>query len=124
MNDQEKKDLPISKFSEWGKLGGRPIKNYKMSKVISFRLTPKEFAEIEVKAKNKKMIIAEYCRVILNEREIPNVEQNKTLIKYANNFSKIKNYMQMGIFNESEKKRQIDEIEVLISEMRSLIKWL
>lgn len=30
----------------------------------------------------------------------------------------------MGIFNENEKKRLLDEIEILISEMRSLIKWL
>lgn len=111
-------------FKNWGKLGGRPKKEIKKNIRVSFRLTTSEFAEIAFKAQNKNLDKSEYCRVLLMVKEIPNYEQNESLIKLADNFSKIKSYMQMGIFNESEKKRLIEEIEIIISEMRSLIKWL
>lgn len=111
-------------FKNWGKLGGRPKKEIKKNIRVSFRLTPSEFAEIAFKARNENLDKSEYCRALLKVREIPNCEQNESLIKLADNFSKIKNYMLMGIFNEYEKKRLIEEIEIVISEMRSLIKWL
>lgn len=113
-----------NKFKIWGKLGGRPKKEIKKNIKISFRLTPREFADIASKAKNKNLNKSEYCRDLLSVREIPHFEQNESLIKLADNFLRIKNYMQMGIFNESEKKRLLDEIEVLISEMRSVLKTL
>lgn len=124
MSNKENQNIPVSKFSEWGKLGGRPPKDLKRSKVVSLRLTPAEFSVIELKANDKNLKLPAYCRFILTETTIPNAEQNKTLIKFANNFSKIKNYMQMGIFNENEKKRLIAEIERTIFEIRNVIKWL
>lgn len=113
-----------NKFKVWGKLGGRPKVDHRMKMQVNIRFTVDDYNKLLKKAQEKNMETSAYCRIVLSEKEIPNVEQNKTLMRYANNFSKIKNYMQMGIFNESEKKRLIDEIEVLISEMRSLIKWL
>jgi hypothetical protein len=64
-----------------GKLGGRPrIENRKTEK-ITLRFTPSEMNLLESKSKEKNLKITEYCRVILNEKTLPNVEQNKILIE-------------------------------------------
>ena len=88
--DQLAAEQKKNKHKEWGKLGGRPrIENRKTEK-ITLRFTPSEMNLLESKSKEKNLKITEYCRVILNEKKLPNVEQNKILIEYANNFSRCK----------------------------------
>lgn len=112
------------KSVEYGKLGGRPKKEIRKTERITLRFTPEEIQTIISKSEEKKLNTTDYCRLILNEKTLPNFEQNKILIEYANNFSRISNYMKMGIFNENEKAELTKEIKNLISELREKIQWL
>ena len=109
---------------EWGKLGGRPrIENRKTEK-ITLRFTPSEMNLLESKSKEKNLKITEYCRVILNEKTLPNVEQNKILIEYANNFSRLSNFIKSSHFEEHEKKEFLSELKTVVTEIREKIQWL
>ena len=113
-----------NKHKEWGKLGGRPrIENRKTEK-ITLRFTPSEMNLLESKSKEKNLKITEYCRVILNEKKLPNVEQNKILIEYANNFSRLSNFIKSSHFEEHEKKEFLSVLQTLVTDIREKIQWL
>ena len=109
---------------EWGKLGGRPRVEHRKTEKITLRFTPLEMEALISKADEKKIKITEYCRLILNEKKLPNVEQNKVLIEYANNFSRLSNFIKSSHFEESEKKEFLSELNTLVTEIREKIRWL
>ncbi len=106
-----------------GRLGGRPKKDVTRTKVLSLRLTLDEYETLLEKSQKQNLHIAHYCRTILNEKPFPNVKQNKLLLQYAVNFTRISNFMKQGIFNEFEKQYLLDEIQTLITQLRKAVKW-
>lgn len=120
---KQKKIERQKQLTEWGKLGGRPKKEIKKTKIISLRFTPDELDKIIEKSKEQNLKIADYCRIILSEKTFPKVAENKLLITYAHNFSRISNFIKMGIFTDEEKKPLLDEIKLVIAEIRENIKW-
>lgn len=106
-----------------GKLGGRPKKEWRKIHQINIKFTADEYEKISFKAREENIKVSNYCQIILAEKKFPKAEQNKTLITYANNFSRISNFMKMGVFTAEEKKPLLDEIELVISQIRENIKW-
>lgn len=122
--ENSKEQKPTKKdFVEWGKLGGRPKKEIRKTERITLRFTPEEMKILESKVAEKKIKLTEYCRTILNEKEIPKVEENLKLIEYANNFSRLSNFIKMGIFNSEEKQYFLSELETTIKGIKNSIKW-
>ena len=83
--------------------GGRPKKEVSKSARIHLRFTPMEKKAVEVKAEKMNMNLQDFCRSVLLEKELPDFEKNKMLIKYAHNFTLISNYMKRQIFTEQER---------------------
>jgi predicted DNA binding CopG/RHH family protein len=84
------------------------------SKVISVRLTEKEFDEIEKQASKYHLKISKYVRMILTEKElkINEFKTEEVLLQYGNHFIRIKNLLRHRAFSEFENKKQIlHEIE-------------
>lgn len=121
MDSNKKED-----YKNWGKRGGRPeLKHLKRTERLYISFTVEEMSFLKQEASSKKFDkVLDYARFVLLDKKLPNFERDKILISYANNFKKISNYMQMGIFNESEKKRLIDEINNVIFLIRNRIEWL
>lgn len=122
-NSKKKTDFEKSKFVEWGKLGGRPKEKNKKTKRIHLIFTEEEYLKILSKAKAKGLKHTDFLYYLITDKDLPNFEQNKDLIKFSNNFVKISNFMKMGIFNTEEKNRLLKEIEDLIKKLNSAIKW-
>ena len=97
-------------FRELGKKGGLKTKtSLQFSKVISVRVTEKEFEEIEKKASEYHLKISKYVRLILTEKEIK-INEFKTeeiLLQYGNHFIIIKNLLRHRAFSEFENKKEI-----------------
>ncbi len=106
------------KRKEWGKLGGRPIKEIKRTKSKTFRFTEKEFCVLEEKAKLYGVSVSEYVRMTALGYPIPDSERNKILVRYALNFVRIGNFFKKPFWTENEKKEMLEEIK----EVSSLIK--
>ena len=95
---QNKKNEPDkNKFVEWGKLGGRPQKENKKSERITLRFTPDEMKFLMQESERKNISLTDYSRIILLNKTIPNKENNLQLIEYANNFSRLSNFIKSGI---------------------------
>lgn len=123
-NKARKKMFTHNDFKKWGKMGGRPKKEKKLSERITIRFYPEEFKVLKQKAEEKKFKnLTDYCRIVLNETQIPNVAENKLLISFAHNFTLISNYMKKRIFTEEEKQDLLNEITQLVQNMKSKIKW-
>lgn len=120
--ENEKKE-EINKFVEWGKLGGRPKKDIKKSERLTIRFTPDEMKFLKEKSEKNDISLTDYSRIILLNKTIPDKEKNLQLIKYENNFRRISNMFQMGIFNSEEKDYFLEEIETTIKEIRNAINW-
>lgn len=126
LNNKSKKQITDSEkrqFQIWGKLGGRPKKEIRKIHQINIKFTDDEYERLILKATEQKIKITDYCRIILADKKFPKAEQNKTLITYANNFARISNFMKMGVFTAEEKKPLLDEIELVIAQIRDNIKW-
>ena len=111
--DDEKKRK--KHFQEIGRKGGLKKKtSQQFSKIISVRLTEKEFDEIEKQASKYHLKISKYVRMILTEKELK-INEFKTeeiLLQYGNHFIRIKNLLRHRAFSEFENKKQIlHEIE-------------
>jgi len=107
---------------EWGKLGGRPLADFKRTKRIALSFTPEEFTELQRKSDDLKFKrLNDYCTFLLNEKEIPKVEENKMLIDFANNFTRLSNFIKAGVFNPEEKTHFLKELEETIQGIKSQI---
>ena len=121
---QNKKNEPDkNKFVEWGKLGGRPQKENKKSERITMRFTPDEMKFLMQESERKNISLTDYSRIILLNKTIPNRENNLQLIEYANNFSRLSNFIKSGIFNAEEKSYFLEELETTIKEIKNAINW-
>ncbi len=97
-------------FQEIGRKGGLKKKtSQQFSKVISIRLTEKEFDEIEKQASKYHLKISKYVRMILTEKElkINEFKTEEVLLQYGNHFIRIKNLLRHREFSEFENKKQI-----------------
>ena len=117
------KEKQINKFVEFGKLGGRPKKEIKKSERITFRFTPDEMKFLKEEAEKNKLTLTEYGRIILLNKTLPEKEKNLALIQYANNFSRLSNFIKSGIFNSEEKEYFLNELEDTIKGIRNNLKW-
>ena len=117
------KEKQINKFVEFGKLGGRPKKEIKKSERITFRFTPDEMKFLKEEAEKNKLTLTEYGRIILLNKTLPEKEKNLALIQYANNFSRLSNFIKSGIFNSEEKEYILKELEDTIKGIRNNLKW-
>ena len=117
------KEKQINKFVEFGKLGGRPKKEIKKSERITFRFTPDEMKFLKEEAEKNKLTLTEYGRIILLNKTLPEKEKNLSLIQYANNFSRLSNFIKSGIFNSEEKEYFLKELEDTIKGIRNNLKW-
>ena len=120
---KQKKIARQKQLTEWGKLGGRPKKEIRKIHQINIKFTEDDYNKIIRKAHDQNLKVADYCRIILSEKTFPKVAENKMLITYANNFSKISNFIKMGIFTDEEKKPLLDEIKIVIAGITENIKW-
>ena len=97
-------------FQEIGRKGGLKKKtSQQFSKVISVRLTEKEFDEIEKQASKYHLKISKYVRLILTEKEIK-INEFKTdeiLLQFGNNFKKITNLLRNREWTVFENKKEI-----------------
>ena len=97
-------------FRELGKKGCLKTKtSLQFSKVISVRVTEKEFEEIEKKASEYHLKISKYVRLILTEKEIK-INEFKTdeiLLQFGNNFKKITNLLRNREWTVFENKKEI-----------------
>ena len=97
-------------FRELGKKGGLKTKtSLQFSKVISVRVTEKEFEEIEKKASEYHLKISKYVRLILTVKEIK-INEFKTdeiLLQFGNNFKKITNLLRNREWTVFENKKEI-----------------
>ena len=123
MVQNKKNESDRNKFIEWGKLGGRPIKENKKSERITLRFTPDEMKFLIQESERKNISLTDYSRIILLNKTIPNKENNLQLIEYANNFSRLSNFIKSGIFNSEEKSYFLEELETTIKEIKNAINW-
>ena len=97
-------------FQEIGRKGGLKKKtSQQFSKIISVRLTEKEFDEIEKQASKYHLKISKYVRLILTEKEIK-INEFKTdeiLLQFGNNFKKITNLLRNREWTVFENKKEI-----------------
>lgn len=113
-----------NKFIEFGKLGGRPsLKELKKTERINLFFTKNEMNILQDKADSVNMKLNDFCRKILNEKELPNKEENLLLNQYILNFKRISNFMKAGIWNEEEKKRLENEILDIIKLLKNNLTW-
>jgi hypothetical protein len=108
-------------FQEIGRKGGlkKKISN-QFSKVISTRLTQKEFEKIEKKAKGFNLKLSEYTRLVLIETELK-VNEFKTdeiLLEYGNHFIRIKNLLRHREFSK------LDHTKVILSKIEEVTKLI
>lgn len=120
---ENEKEAERNQFVEWGKLGGRPKKDIRKSERLTIRFTPDEMKFLKEKSEKNGISLTDYSRIILLNKTIPNKEKNLQLIKYENNFRRISNMFQMGIFNSEEKDYFLEELEATIKEIRNAINW-
>lgn len=121
---QEKKDAEEKRkkyFQTIGRKGGLKTKTSgQFSKVVSVRLTEKEFEEIEKQASRYNLKISKYLRLLLTEKElkINEFKTDEVLLEYGNHFIRIKNLLRHHEFSEFENKKQIlYEIETVTNLM-------
>lgn len=103
------------KRKEWGALGGRPSvlsENRTLNKTI--RYAPSEWSEVERRAKVFGLSSSEYIRRCSLHKRMPDPERNVTLTKSATNFKRLSNALRMGIFNDEERARFLNELEEVI----------
>lgn len=97
-------------FRELGKKGGLKKKtSQQFSKVISVRVTEKEFQEIENKASKYHLKTSKYVRLILTEKElkINEFKTDEILLQFGNNFKKITNLLRNREWTVFENKKEI-----------------
>ena len=105
-------------FQEIGRKGGLKKKtSQQFSKVISVRLTEKEFDEIEKQASKYHLKISKYVRMILTEKElkINEFKTDETLLQFGTHFKKITNLLRNREWTVFENKKEIlAKIEITV----------
>ncbi|MCG2792155.1 MAG: special sigma factor [Weeksellaceae bacterium] len=97
-------------FQELGRKGGLKKKtSQQFSKVVSVRLTEKEFEEIENLSSKYNLKISKYLRLIFTEKElkINEFKTDEVLLQYGTYFKKITNLLRNREWNVFENKKEI-----------------
>lgn len=126
--EQEQKNAIQEKrkyFQELGRKGGLKKKTSgQFSKVISVRFTAKEFEEIRNESEKFKLTFSKYLRMIFTEKELKINEfgTDEILLKYGDNFIKIRNLLRNSEWTAFEKKKEIlTEIELVLSLIKNYL---
>ena len=122
--EQEKKIAQEKRrnfFKEIGRKGGLKKKtSNQFTRVVSTRITEKEYEEIEKIAKRFKLSVSKYLRLLITEKElrINEFKEDETLLDYGNNFIRIKNMFRRSEFS------QLDHTKVILREVEIVTKLI
>ncbi len=112
-------------FEELGRKGGLKKKTEKqLSKIISCRLSEIEYNESQKKADEYSLKLSAYARMIYLQQELKvnEFENDKTLLKYGNNFLRISNLLRNREWNIFDNKKQIlEEIKEVLDLIRQYL---
>lgn len=124
LGEEWAKSTLAEKRKEWGALGGRPPAVGEPRVVRkTIRYTPSEWFEVERRAKIFELTPSEYVRRCSLHKRMPDPERNVTLTKSAVNFKRLSNALRMGIFNDVERGRFLDELEEVIALIKKELKY-
>ena len=122
--EQEKKIAQEKRrnyFKEIGRKGGLKKKTSNLfTRVVSTRITEKEYEEIEKIAKRFKLSVSKYFRFLITEKKlrINEFKEDETLLSYGNNFIRIKNLLRHREFS------QLDHTKVILREVEIVTKLI
>ncbi|WP_333596781.1 plasmid mobilization protein [Chryseobacterium flavum] len=112
-------------FQKLGRKGGLKKKtSEQFSKVISVRFTEKEFEEIRKESEKFKLTFSKYLRLIFTEKElkINEFKTDEILLKYGDNFIKIRNLFRNKEWTAFENKKEIlIEIELVLGLIKNYL---
>lgn len=112
-------------FQDLGRKGGLKKKsNLQLTKIISFRLTDLEYEESQIKSQKYNLKLSAYARMVHLQKElkIKEYDTNKILLKYGNNFIRIKNFLRHREWNVFQNKSKIlKEIEEVLELIRTYL---
>ena len=97
-------------FKTIGRKGGLAKKqSAKYSKIISTKVTEKEYSEIYKKAETLNLKLSKYVRLVLTEKElkINEFKIDEILLQYGNNSKRITNLLRHREWNVFENKKEI-----------------
>lgn len=122
--EQEKKTEQEKRrnyFKEIGRKGGLKKKtSNQFTRVVSTRLTQKEFDEAIQEAKRYNLKFSKYTRIKITNGElrINEFKEHETLLDYGNNFIRIKNMFRRSEFS------QLDYTKVILREVEIVTKLI
>ncbi len=122
--EQEKKIAQEKRrnyFKEIGRKGGLKKKtSNQFTRVVSTRLTQKEFDEAIQEAKRYNLKFSKYTRIKITNGElrINEFKEHETLLDYGNNFIRIKNMFRRSEFS------QLDHTKVILREVEIVTKLI
>ena len=112
-------------FQDLGRKGGLKKKsNLQLTKIISFRLTDLEYEESQIKSQKYNLKLSAYARMVHLQKELKvrEYDTDKTLLKYGNNFIRIKNLLRHREWNVFQNKSKIlKEIEEVLDLIRTYL---
>lgn len=112
-------------FQDLGRKGGLKKKsNLQLTKIISFRLTNLEYEESQIKSQKYNLKLSAYARMVHLQKElkIKEYDTDKILLKYGNNFIRIKNLLRHREWNVFQNKSKIiQEIEEVLDLIRTYL---
>ncbi|MFK8298157.1 plasmid mobilization protein [Capnocytophaga cynodegmi] len=106
-NAEEKKK---NHFRDIGRKGGLARKNTPLfSKLISVRLTPKEYQKVNENAQRLNLKLSKYVRLLITGKELKINEFaiDEVLLSYGNHFKRISNLLRNREFSTLENKNEI-----------------
>jgi len=122
--EQEKKIAQEKRrnyFKEIGRKGGLKKKtSNQFTRVVSTRITQKEFDEAIQEAKRYNLKFSKYTRIKITNGElrINEFKEHETLLDYGNNFIRIKNMFRRSEFS------QLDHTKVILREVEIVTKLI
>ena len=112
-------------FQDLGRKGGLKKKsNLQLTKIISFRLTDLEYEESQIKSQKYNLKLSAYSRMVHLQKElkIKEYDTDKILLKYGNNFIRIKNLLRHREWNVFQNKSKVlKEIEEVLDLIRTYL---
>ena len=112
-------------FQDLGRKGGLKKKsNLQLTKIISFRLTDLEYEESQIKSQKYNLKLSAYARMVYLQKELKvrEYDTDKILLKYGNNFIRIKNLLRHREWNVFQNKSKIiQEIEEVLELIRTYL---
>lgn len=127
--EEQEKNIALEKrkkhFQNIGRKGGLAKKKTPVfSRIISTKVTKKEYQKIQIKAEKINLKLSKYARLVLTEQELK-VNEFKTdeiLLKYGNHFIRISNLLRNKEWNEFENKKEIlNEIQIVTKLIRQYL---